>query len=340
MAGSLGWDARLRYLFGRARAFDSSNLRRIARRVSDASGKARPFIMIDMLWSSARHEIAFQDYAEWDFHSLSRRERQTYMTSAKSNHLSQRFNSVEYRPIFADKSQFNQRFSEFIGREYLDLRCSGADDIAAFLARHPRVVAKIADSLGGDGIEVFAAVDVTDTQEFRQQRLAARQVLLEQFLPQHAAMVRLNPTSVNTLRIVTFVDQEGVVHTLARVLKVGNGGDVDNFKAGGMYTVLDEQGVARYPAIDGEDHVFDVHPLTGTPIIGFAVPNWPAVEKLVDALAREVPQIRYVGWDIAVTPDGAAVVEGNYNTGVFQLKPSVTGVRRGLLPLYRSVVGF
>jgi len=64
------------------------------------------------------------------------------------------------------------------------------------------------------------------------------------------------------------------------------------------------------------------------------------VVALVDAVAREVPEIRYVGWDFAVTPMGAAVIEGNYNTGVFQLKPSVTGVREGLLPLYRSVIGF
>jgi hypothetical protein len=65
-----------------------------------------------------------------------------------------------------------------------------------------------------------------------------------------------------------------------------------------------------------------------------------AVQNLVDTIAQEVPQIRYVGWDIAVTPEGAAVIEGNYNTGVFQLKPSATGVRQGLLPLYRSVIGF
>jgi hypothetical protein len=153
-------------------------------------------------------------------------------------------------------------------------------------------------------------------------------------------MMRLNPTSVNTLRIVTYLDEAHVVHTLARVLKIGNGGEVDNFKAGGMYTLLDEQGVVQFPAIDGDDRVFEVHPVSGTPIIGFEVPNWLAVQNLVDTIAQEVPQIRYVGWDIAVTPEGAAVIEGNYNTGVFQLKPSATGVRQGLLPLYRSVIGF
>ena len=340
MAGSLGWGSRLRYLAGRARAFDSANLRRIAGRAAASSGKPRSLIMLDMLWSSVRHEVNFQDYAEWDFHSLSRRERGTYMTSAKSNHLSRRFNAVEHRPLFADKSLFNERFAAHLGREHLDLRTCSPAELTAFLARHPRVVAKVADSLGGDGIEVYSSAEIDEPEAFRAERLAGRQVLLEQFLTQHPEMMRLNPTSVNTLRIVTFLDDSGAVRTLARVLRMGNGGDVDNFKAGGMYTVLDEHGVAHHPAIDGEDRVFAAHPLSGAPIVGFAVPNWPAVEALVESIAREVPEIRYVGWDLAVTPEGAAVIEGNYNTGVFQLKPSVTGVREGLLPLYRAAIGF
>lgn len=293
-----------------------------------------------MLWSSVRHEVAFQDYAEWDFHMLTRHERRTYMTSAKSNHLAQRLNAVQQRPIFTNKLLFNKQFAPYIGREYLDLRTCGVDELGSFTSRHARVVAKIADGLGGQGIDVFATTDLADLEAFRAERLAQRQVLLEQFLSQHSAMMRLNPTSVNTLRIVTYLDEAHVVHTLARVLKIGNGGEVDNFKAGGMYTLLDEQGVVQFPAIDGDDRVFEVHPVSGTPIIGFEVPHWLAVQNLVDTIAQEVPQIRYVGWDIAVTPEGAAVIEGNYNTGVFQLKPSATGVRQGLLPLYRSVIGF
>lgn len=331
---------RLRYLAGRVRAFNPDNLTRIARRVADRGGRSRLAITIDMLWSSVRHEVNFQDYAEWDFHTLTRRERATYMTSAKSNHLSQRWNSAEHRQLFADKAQFCVRFSAHLGREVIDLRSVSPEELAAFLARHPRVVAKVADSLGGDGIEVYSSSDVADPEAFRAARLAGRQVLLEEFLTQHPEMTALNPTSVNTLRVVTFLGDDGTVHRLVHVLRIGNGGDVDNFKAGGMYTVLEENGVAQHPAIDGDDHVYDVHPLSGTSIVGFRVPNWEALQSLVDAVAREVPEIRYVGWDFAVTPTGAAVIEGNYNTGVFQLKPSVTGVREGLLPLYRSVMEF
>ena len=116
--------------------------------------------------------------------------------------------------------------------------------------------------------------------------------------------------------------------------------NVDNFSGGGMYTILDDEGVARHPAFDEFGGVFSAHPLTGASILGFQVPQWDAVGRLADSLAREVPEIPYVGWDIAITPEGPVVVEGNYNTGVFQLKPTATGVRTGLLPVYREAIGF
>ncbi len=340
MAGSLGWGNRLRYLVRRARAIDTANLWRLAGLIATSSGRPRVLITVDMLWAAVRYEAAFQDYFDYDFHALNRRERLTFITHPKSNHLALRLNAAEYRSTFADKALFNVRFAPFLGREWLDVRTASDDTLAAFLGRHKRVIAKVADSLGGDGIEAYTSADVSDIPAFRTARLENRQVLLEEFLTQHPDMSRLNDSSVNTLRIITYLDEAGAVHTLARVLKMGNGGDVDNFSDGGMYTMLDADGVAHHAAFDGAGGVYAVHPLSGTSIIGFAVPNWSHVQTLVTALAREVPQIRYVGWDIAITPAGAAVIEGNYNTGVFQLKPTVTGVREGLLPVYQAAIGF
>jgi hypothetical protein len=327
-------------LVRRARAIDTNNLRRLAGMIAVSSGRPRWTITLDMLWAAVRHETAFQDYFDWDFHTLNRRERETFITHPKSNHLALRLNAAEHRSTFSNKAEFNVRFAPYLGREWIDLRTSSDDELAAFFARHDRVIAKVADSLGGDGIEAFTSADVGDVGDFRAARLANRQVLLEEFLTQHPDMTRLNDSSVNTLRIVTYLDDAATVHTLARVLKMGNGGDVDNFSDGGMYTMLDADGVAHYAAFDGDGGVFTVHPRSHTSIVGFAVPNWAEVQALVDALAREVPQIRYVGWDIAITPEGAAVIEGNYNTGVFQLKPAATGVREGLLPVYRAAIGF
>lgn len=330
---------RLTYLLNRARRLNPSNLLGFARAISRSSGRPRLLVVIDMLWCAVVYEAAFQDYFDWDFHTLTRRERRTYMTHPKSNHLVERFNQREFRHTFRDKIEFNTAFAAHIGREWLDVRTTGADELRAFAERHGRIMAKVPDSLSGQGIRSHRAEEIAEWGAFRDELLAGRQFLVEEFITQHPQMAALCPTSVNSLRMITFC-RDGRTSLLAAVLKIGNGGDVDNFSANGMYTMLDEEGVARHPAFDAAGGTFSVHPLSGTPIVGFRVPLYAEVRAMLDEVAPVVPQMPYIGWDVAVGPERPMLIEGNPNSGVYQLKPSLSGVRTGLLPVYRSVMGF
>jgi len=40
------------------------------------------------------------------------------------------------------------------------------------------------------------------------------------------------------------------------------------------------------------------------------------------------------------TSTGPVLVEGNWGAGVFENKPSATGIRHGHLPRYRAAMGF
>lgn len=330
---------RSRYVAQRFAALKLSNLFGPARDMAKRTWKPRILIAADMIWCSLRYETGFADYYDWDFYLLKASERKTFMTHPKSNHLAQKLNQPSHRTIFSDKVKFNARFNDFLGREWLDVRQSTTAELRDFLTKHKRVIVKVTDSIGGIGIEKREASDTKDFEKLRAELRESRQFLVEEFLPQHETMSELCPTSINTLRLVTYFDGEQV-HILARVLKMGNGGDVDNFSRGGMYTMLDDDGVGLYPAFTGSGGIFDVHPLTGVSIVGFQVPLYRDVLALVDELARIVPQIPYVGWDIAIRPDRPVVIEGNYNTGVFQAKPSISGVRTGLLPHYKEHIGF
>jgi len=336
---SLGLRRRIKYFAWRARNIDTKNLFRIAGNLSRQSGKPKLAIAADMVWSAAKHETGFTDYQDWDFHLLSHAERITYMTHPKSNHLAQVFNQKDYRYRFADKSEFNRGFADYIGRNWLDVRTTKAADLEKFVTAHESVMVKVIDSDGGQGIERLSAVDIEDYETLREQLLERRQFLVEQVIPQHPIMASLNPTSVNSIRMITFFDG-AQVHILARVLKMGNGDVIDNFAHGGMYTMLDEEGVALHAAFDVMGDSYSVHPISGVEIVGFRVPKYDEVLTLVDRVARVVPQIPYVGWDIAISPDRPVVIEGNYNTGVFQSKPSLTTTKTGLLPRYKEVMGF
>ena len=76
--------------------------------------------------------------------------------------------------------------------------------------------------------------------------------------------------------------------------------------------------------------------MTGTPIKGFQFPDWEKAIELVLGAAREIPQMAYVGWDIAFTPDGPCLVEGNNFPGhdIYQL-PEHTPDKIGVYPKFR-----
>ena len=331
---------RARFFVRRIAGFDSERVLQFARQSARLSKAPLWWVVADMVWCSVRYETTFENYSEWDFRILKGRERATYMTDPKSFHLARRLNDNSRRAIFDDKLQFAQHFGPELGREWIDLRATDAAAFGDFVSRHPRIIAKNPGGVGGNGISLHDTGDIVDPASVRDELLAAGQVLVEEVLVQHEDMASLYPASVNSLRMVSYLDPDGTVHVLAGVLKIGNGGVIDNFSNGGMYTMLDERGRALHAASDEEGNPFGEHPVTGVAITGFQVPLYDEVLELVDRLARRVPAFPYIGWDIAITPSGPVVIEGNHNSGVFQSKPSVSGIRQGLLPRYRAAMRF
>jgi hypothetical protein len=68
------------------------------------------------------------------------------------------------------------------------------------------------------------------------------------------------------------------------------------------------------------------HPDTGVPIEGQVIPGWEAICRTVLRATRDVPFIRYSGWDVLVDEQGTPVIiEANNNTGVdlFQVHAGV-----------------
>lgn len=330
---------RIRYLLQRARRLDLGNVTEFARQVKKVSRAPLPVIVADMLWSSVRYEMGFRDYAVWDIRLLNGRERRTWMTHPKSIRLNNTLNGPDSAALLGDKPRFYRDFADMIGREWIDAASATDAEVADFLSRHPRVLVKPAQGEGGRGITTFTAEQIPDVAAWRAGLIADNRSLIEEVLPQHPEMSRLYAGSVNTLRLITYRRPDGTFHLIASVLRIGNGGVVDNFAGGGMFTMLDDDGAARWAGVDKNSNVFPRHPVTDVPIAGFRVPQFAEAVAMVEEASRRLPTVPYVGWDVAITPEGPALIEANHNSSVFQMKPSVSGVRTGLLHRYRDAIG-
>ena len=56
-----------------------------------------------------------------------------------------------------------------------------------------------------------------------------------------------------------------------------------------------------------------IHPGTDIVMLGYRIPNWDKVIEGSEKAAEMLPQIRIIGWDVAITEDGIELIEGNHN---------------------------
>lgn len=139
---------------------------------------------------------------------------------------------------------------------------------------------------------------------------------MEEMIQQHPEMC-FNNKSVNTIRVYTVLDAKGEPHIIKALLRAGCGESiVDNVHASGgrLYPVDDNTGVITGGGFDVNysDEVY-FHPGTDMVMIGRRIPNWNKVIELAKQSAKKLPQVRFIGWDIAVLKNDVELVEGNHN---------------------------
>jgi glutathione synthase/RimK-type ligase-like ATP-grasp enzyme len=335
----LGLAPRLRYLAGRARRIDIGSVIERAKEASAQHDKWTPAVVVDMLWSAGFKQVGFQDYIDYDFAILNSAERATYMTHPVSNELSQKYDHPDFRGLFQDKVEFDRVFSEHLHREWMVVEHGNADEVRAFTERQGTIVTKEPVGQAGTGVHRYHAAEVADWDDFHRGLLERGELLVEEVIVQHPDLAAVCPGTVNTTRVTAFFDGEQT-HILAMAQKFGRGAVSDQMTFGGFYTMLDENGHAVGAGYDSHAHVHEFHPDSGFRIADFQLPMIDEVRAFVDRVARVVPQVQYVGWDIVVTPTGPVLVEGNWGAGVYENKPSVTGIRTGHKPRYREAIGF
>ena len=142
---------------------------------------------------------------------------------------------------------------------------------------------------------------------------------IQERVKQHEKMSALNPTSVNTLRIVTYRSGMEVIVVYV-VVRIGRSGQVvDNQSAGGICAAVEEAGRISKAGHGGynEDNIDRTD--TGVVLDGYEIPSY---EKAIEAVKRQhyhLPFFDIVGWDVAIDKDGEPVLlEWNANVGLSQ----------------------
>lgn len=300
-----------------ARAETIKKRREVSRLIGKERGGWALRYFLDASRCSQRHGASPENYLVLRFFDLSEAERETYLTSGRSKRSDAALNaraSAADKAAVGRKDEFDRAFARLNRRDFLYAPSSADAEIDRFLDAHPVVFAKPRSLTMGEGIRRVIVSEIPDRAAFAAD-CRERRILLEEAVVQHPLLAAINPSSVNTVRIVTARDARGETRMIGAALRCGGAGSpVDNFHGGGVaYTIDLGSGRILTPGRDNSTLMeYTSHPSTGRAVTGMEIPRWDEVLHLARQGMDVVPSIGYIGWDIAITPDGAELIEGNF----------------------------
>lgn len=306
--------ANLKFLIKGLAGTNYSAIFKTAKRV--AKKTKRPFVSVvkDMVSCVTKHSSGYLDYEAFELYDMSEKERGDFLSIGRNVQMVRTLNNKESRKYFEDKAIFNEHFNKYLKREWMLINGENFDDFEKFCSDKNAIFAKPLDENGGTGVEKIYPDKEESLKACYDRLYAAKAYLIEEEAIQCDEMSKLCSTSVNTVRLITFVNKAGTeARVAAGAIRMGKEGSVvDNFHHDGMAVILDvNEGVSVTDGVDKLTRHFE-KTAQGTVLKGFKVPMWEECKKLVEEAALVVPDVRYVGWDVCITEKyGPILIEGN-----------------------------
>ena len=306
----------MKFLINRIFKMDYKRFFVVVKRIHKKTKKNSIYLFFDMIFCGIIYKAGYLDYELFEMYDLNRKQRKTILTRGKNNDFVKKYNVKGYRDLFNNKYNFNRKFKNFLNRDFMVIDETNEKEFKKFIKGKEYIVAKPLEGTHGDGI-----MKIKPNKNTYKELMKTESKLIEDYIIQDKEMDKMNPSSINTLRIVTLYDQ-GISTIICTYLRVGNNKIVDNFNNGGMVVPINtDTGIIEYNAIDKAGNVFEKHPATGTKFIGFKVPQFEEAKKLCLKASKVIKEVGYVGWDVGISESGPCLIEGNDYPGhdIYQL---------------------
>lgn len=222
-----------------------------------------------------------------------------------------------------DKWGFYQLAKPFFKREAVKVQGISDWDCFRKMALSVRkLIFKPNDKALGSGIFI---ADVNTEEEAKQafEKIIAKggAWIVEERIIQDDQMAQWNFSSVNSVRVLSFLNKDGFF-IITPFLRTGRSGSVvDNAGAGGVFANVDYRtGIVESDGIDERGTYYTAHPDSKIIFKGWQIPKWDALMKTVESIHKTVmPGHLYIGWDFALSKEkGWTVIEANWGQFVNQ----------------------
>lgn len=250
-----------------------------------------------------------------------------------TNVIDEYFNPRQEAKYFDNKCYYRTVFSGLKQPEFAAMRVGGfwydsqmnmigKEALKEIVECESALFVKVAtESYGGKGVEYISKEKGDIYSQFEAFVKAAKgDIIAQRPLTQHKDISCVNESSVNTVRMISLLTDDGP-KIYSRIFRVGVAGKkVDNYSSGGLTVGINEDGILNKYAYNSKGERFEKHPSNGFVFEGYKVPGFEKAVELVKKAHPMVPHFRLVSFDVAIDENGEAVfIEANLCKGSIEI---------------------
>lgn len=201
------------------RYFKFSKLRNLT--LGKVSWWKKIYFFYDYAFAYVYYKLGVEEYWNYRFDQLRRRGRNEFIVGGKRDKIYNVCNQKKYRRLVFDKVEFNQIYSQFIKRCWINFTDCTFDEFLIFFneLKEKKMVLKPTLGSEGNGVEIVEIEEQNNLLGWftsLQTRLKAMRgkVIGEELLVQSDEMNSFYPHAINTLRIYTLFETEEVTRIM------------------------------------------------------------------------------------------------------------------------------
>lgn len=170
------------------------------------------------------------------------------------------------------------------------------------------------ESCGGHGVHCYGIDELDKALLFL--KSVDTDVIIQETLHQSERIKALNPSSVNTVRVLSLLE-DGEVTVLSKILRMGiTTARVDNASSGGITCGITNDGYLKKVAYSAKGEKYEIHPFSNIAFEHYAIPAIDDIERLTKQLHPTMGRFGIISWDWAVDESNKPVlIEVNLSNG-------------------------
>ena len=297
--------------------------------------KEKSRLVRDVKMCYVRHLAKPQEYFLLGFKDKTNKERKEWITDYIKDTYLKKYAKIERGKELQDKFFVYAKMKPYFKREACIV--FGQKDKQAYMAfakQHNRFIAK--PNAGSFGVDTkIWDMKVSNPDAVFSVLLASKcSWILEDLIEQAPEMSQFNLSSVNSVRVPTFLTKDGL-KIFGTFMRVGRKGSVvDNAGAGGIFVRVDETtGQIISDGYTEQGEIYVQHPDSKVAFKGFQIPRWEELRTLAVQCHKEFYEHKYIGWDFALNDNGWVLLEGNWGQFLCQQVSGQKPMKREFISL-------